>query len=113
MMDIKGMCILKLVGAFCLILLASSTAYAQGTRPSIYPGDVARFVERRDLCDHLRGEIPDPTSDNVKDVNEAVSEANKYCEGTDAQLAKLKIKYANDKVIMGKLDSYEKDIEGK
>ena len=35
-------------------LLCSGGALAQASRPS----DVATFVERRDTCDHFRGEEP-------------------------------------------------------
>ena len=39
--------------------------------------DVDRFVDRRDICDHLAGEIPDPP--NPERMKEVIDGANKYC----------------------------------
>lgn len=71
--------------------------------------DVDKFVERRDTCDFFRGEIPDPP--NPERMKEVIDGANKYCAGTDAQLAALKIRYANNPTIMNKLKQYEPSIE--
>jgi hypothetical protein len=73
--------------------------------------DVDRFVDRRDICDHLAGEIPDPP--NPERMKEVIDGANKYCSGTDAELAALKVRYANDPVIMDKLNQYEPHVERK
>ena len=75
------------------------------------PMDVERFVERRDVCDHLRGEIPDqPSPERTKEIVDGIS---KYCTGTDMQLETLKNRYANNQSIMSILNSYEADIEAR
>ena len=71
--------------------------------------DVDRFIQRRDICDHLAGEIPDPP--NPERLKEVIDGINKYCTGTDAELAALKVRYANIPTIMKKLNQYEPSIE--
>jgi hypothetical protein len=72
-----------------------------------FPDDVTRFIERRDACDHFRGEAPYDAA-RRKFLEE---QALRFCPGTDAQLAELKKKYRSDKAITTKLDEYEPDIE--
>jgi hypothetical protein len=56
------------------------------------PGEVRQFIERRESCDHFRGEVPDPSSKpRMKDVNR---EIRRLCIGTDKKLARLKQKYS-------------------
>jgi len=94
-----------------LMIVASmcSIAWAQ----QAYPKDVIDFINSRDLCDSLRGDIPDPSPDNAKEEREFVDEVNKSCDGTDDALASLKKKYSTNSVIMQKLNSYEPRIEAK
>ena len=73
--------------------------------------DVDRFIQRRDIFDHLAGEIPDPP--NPERLKEVIDGINKYCTGTDDQLAALKMRYANNPAIMDKLNQYESSIERK
>jgi hypothetical protein len=73
--------------------------------------DMNRFVERRDICDFYRGEIPDPP--NPERIKEVIDGANKYCSETDAELAALKVRYANNTVSMDKLNQYEPHVERK
>lgn len=54
--------------------------------------DVDRFIQRRALCDHFRGELPDP-SEKAR-MDEVIKKANEACAGTDAQLKALRAKYA-------------------
>ena len=69
--------------------------------------DIAAFQERRKQCDHFRGEEP-----YSKDRERVLAEQiKKYCTGTDAELAKLKKKYARDGAVMKTLNSYEERIE--
>jgi hypothetical protein len=67
------------------------------------PRDVQRFVDRREGCDHMRGE-PDP-------MNEMSREIRKLCGGTDKELAQLKRKYAVNSTIMQILNQFEANIE--
>jgi hypothetical protein len=67
------------------------------------PRDVQRFVDRREGCDHMRGEI---------DRMDAVSrEIRKLCGGTDKELVQLKRKYAGNSTIMQILNQFETGIE--
>lgn len=78
-------------------------AIAQGR----FPADVERFIERRDACDHFRGEEAYDAG-RRKFLEE---QTLKLCVGTDRRLADLKMKYGNDKAVMGKLSEYEAQIE--
>lgn len=76
---------------------------------SALPKDVRAFVARRDVCDHFRGEFPDPPDpERVKEVNENLE---RYCKGTDAKLSQLKHRYAKKRDVMRKLNAYEETIE--
>ncbi len=67
------------------------------------PRDVQRFVDRREGCDHMRGE--------VDRANELSREIRKLCGGTDKEMAQLKLKYAANSTIMQVLDQFEPGIE--
>jgi hypothetical protein len=71
------------------------------------PADVARFVERRDGCDHFRGE--EPYDDERRRFLE--QRIRKLCIGTDRTLANLKKKYRDDRPVMDRLNAYEPKIE--
>jgi hypothetical protein len=71
--------------------------------------DVDRFVARREICEHYAGEFPDPP--NPQRMKEVIDGVNKYCTGTDAELAGLKARYANNPVIINRLNQYEPSIE--
>jgi hypothetical protein len=73
-----------------------------------WPSDVARFIERRDGCDHFRGE--EPYDEERRKFLE--QKLNELCPGTDKELARLKAKYRDDRNIMAVLDRYEPEIEG-
>ena len=68
---------------------------------------VARFIEGREACDHFRGEAP-YDADRRKFLEQ---QAQKFCAGTDKQLAELKKKYQGDTAVTTKLAEYEADIE--
>lgn len=88
------------------VLLIASAAGAEDSA-SPFPADVTKFIERRDLCDHFRGEEP------YDEERRAFLEKNilELCTGTDQQLASLKNKYSSDPAIISKLSQYETDIE--
>jgi hypothetical protein len=91
----------KLIG-LCGVFLAWG-AIAQTTLPL----DVARFVERRDGCDHFRGEEP-YDEERRKFLHQRMLE---LCVGTDKQLSELKKKYRSNRAVMAKLNEYEVQIE--
>ena len=66
-----------------------------------FPRDVQNFMDRREGCDHMRGEIPAPgDKQRMRDVNR---EIQKLCKGTDKVLAQLKKKYANTNFSISKV----------
>ena len=95
----------------CALLVSGVVHGSDGGRSATYPAEVQQFVQDRDLCDHLRGEIPDQQPGNEEGMNEAVAAANKACKGTDARLDALKAKYANNPQVLQKLSTYEEHIE--
>lgn len=80
-----------------LVLIALQATF------SAWPAEVASFLERRELCDHLRGE--DLREDS------RIETLNQSCAGTDRELARLKRKYAADSTILARLNSFELNIE--
>jgi hypothetical protein len=71
--------------------------------------DLAGFIERRGICDHLRGEFPDPPDPaRVREIEQQVVE---FCTGTDAQLALLKAHYRDDPAVTRQLAGFEPRIE--
>lgn len=90
-----------------LISLLLTQVCVAATAP--LPKDVARFVERREGCDHFRGEIPESTDpDRVDEINR---ELKKLCNGTDKELLQLKKKYAADASVAAVLAEFEPNIE--
>jgi hypothetical protein len=73
------------------------------------PHDVETFVERREGCDHMRGETPEPAE--KKRMREVNREIAKLCKGTDNALTRLKKKYARDQMVMQRLSEFEDSIE--
>ena len=73
------------------------------------PQDVSSFIERREICDHLRGEIPDP--DQAEAMRETLYQIRVYCTGTDAALTELKKRFRGNPGILDKLNRYEESIE--
>ena len=90
------------LGALASLLLLA--ACATPTAP-----DLATFLQRRDLCEHFRGEFADPPDpDRQREIDRGLAE---YCTGTDAQLAALKKRYRDDPAVMKKLEALEPRIE--
>ena len=88
----------------CLLL-----AQVHALAASPLPKDVAKFVERREGCDHFRGEIPESTDpDRIIEVNR---ELKKLCKGTDKKLLQLKQKYVANATVTARLAEFEPNIE--
>jgi hypothetical protein len=66
---------------------------------------VTRFIERREACDHFRGEAPYDAE------RRQFLEQQKYSAGTDKRLAELKKKYQGGTALTTKLEAYEAHIE--
>jgi hypothetical protein len=88
-----------------VVLGTALSAFAHGSLPL----DVQRFVDRRDTCDHFRGEVPDPGDrERMAEIRELLS---KYCTGTDAELAALRTRYRANGAVIEVLSAYETKIE--
>ena len=73
------------------------------------PVEVKKFLERRESCDHWRGESGYDT-ERQADIDWAICQS---CQGTDAELASLKRKYKAYVDVMGSLGELEAEIEPK
>jgi hypothetical protein len=71
---------MKRLFAICGVFLACSA-----TAQSRFPADLERFIERRDICDHFRGEEP-YDQERCEFLHQRLLE---FCVGTDKQLAEL------------------------
>ncbi len=61
------------------------------------------------MCDHLRGEFPDPP-DPVR-VREIEEQIDIQCTGIDEQLEALKSRYRNDPLVSQQLARFETGID--
>ena len=73
----------------------------------LLPKEVQEFIEKRDGCDHFRGE-PAYNEQRRKDL---IAQMKALCTGTDKALAKLKIKYKQNVHIHKVLSKYDPNIE--
>lgn len=94
------------LGRILLFITGVLLAWPVSAQPG-FPEDVTRFIEGREACDHFRGEAP-YDADRRKFLEQ---QAQKFCAGTDKQLAELKKKYQGDTAVTTKLAEYETDIE--
>jgi hypothetical protein len=72
-----------------------------------YNQDVIAFIEKRDACDHFRGEEP-YDAERGEILNKAVAQS---CAGTDEMLKSLRYSYKDNTDILAKLKKYEDNIE--
>jgi hypothetical protein len=70
--------------------------------------DVQRFIERRGTCEHFLGEF---NGDGSEHDREMVQTQNKYCKGTDKQLADLRRRYRSNAQVIERPRQYEAQIE--
>ncbi|MBW9052863.1 hypothetical protein [Rhizobium mesosinicum] len=99
----KGLLLLAFSGPCC----GPSLAADGKADVSKLPEDVRAFMERRDGCDHYRGE-DSPDAERRAQID---MELQRLCIGTDAELARLKRAYAGNKAVQHSLDGYEVGIE--
>jgi len=92
--------------ALCIWIVTALNVGMALAQPQ-WPADLARFIERRDACDHFRGE--DPYDQERREfLNQKMTA---LCVGTDEELSRLKSKYRNDQRVVSKLNEYEAQIE--
>lgn len=72
-----------------------------------HPDDLRQFLERREECDHWRGEVG-YDRERQRDIDRGVC---RTCTGTDADLARLKKKYRANPGVMDVLDELEEKVE--
>ena len=72
-----------------------------------FPREVTEFMVARDGCDHFRSEEP-YDAERRAFIEENIVE---LCHGTDARLAMLRRRYADDPSVMAALKSYDDRIE--
>jgi hypothetical protein len=82
-------------------------ADASGGAATRLPQDVSQFVQRREACDHFRGEEPYDAARRA----DLAQKLRQLCTGTDLQLRALKQKYRNRPSVMSKLGDYDPAIE--
>ncbi len=78
-----------------------------------YPHEVRAFIDRRQECDHFRGE-PWPEGDSAYDLErrkELTAAMKTACGGSDAHLRALRTKYRDDPYVVAALAALEDDIE--
>ena len=90
-------------------LCAAAGLLAACASPGKLPPDVGRFIERRDACDHFRGEVADPPDrGRMQELAEGFA---RFCTGTDNELAGLRQRYASDAGVMSRLSGYDEHVE--
>jgi hypothetical protein len=86
--------------------IAATHAPAWAVSPKL-PKDVATFMERREACDHWRGEEGFDAARRAE-IQRGMCQS---CIGTDAQLAHLKHKYRAAPDVLMQLAGLEPQIE--
>lgn len=93
--------------ALLLILCAGCAAPTQARDPQqaarALPREVQTFILRRDGCDHFRGEDPY----DAERMAQISRQLTRLCTGTDAELARLKRRYANHPAVQKALADYD------
>ena len=82
-------------------------AAASATPALALPPDAAKFREERELCDHFRGEEPY----DAQRRRELEQQLNRYCKGTDARLAALRARYADQPRVIDALKDFDAQVE--
>jgi hypothetical protein len=93
-------------GRFVAALLLAAAAQA-GAAPAPLPKEVQAFVDKRESCDHWRGE-DGYDAERQKDIDWSLCQA---CTGTDAELARLQRKHRGNARVAAALAGFEPRIE--
>lgn len=113
---LTGLCAGLLAATGCKDRVDQPTAPAPGSAsksigaasvPAALPTDVAVFVDRRDGCDHFRGEEPYDAERGAF----LAERMKRLCSGSDAALARLRRIHADDKAAIAALARFEDRIE--
>ena len=101
---------------FALCVLAGShaatTEISAGAAGDSAAAAVRAYVERRQACDHFRGEPVEGEGEEALARLEFVQrQIFEHCSGTDAELARLRATYAKDPLLSKALADFEYPIE--
>jgi hypothetical protein len=89
------------------VVLIAALCPWPGVAQVALPDDVARYTERRDLCDHFRGE----EAYDAERRRFLEARMREFCTGADRTLKALQEKYKADRQVRARLDRYEARIE--
>jgi hypothetical protein len=97
--------------ALVLLMLMLSQLLANAAER--LPVDVRQFIDRREACDHFRGEPWDMgEASDVRQRREFVfAQVKRSCRGTDRALSQLRKKYRGNARISKRLRDYETLVE--
>lgn len=92
-----------------ILVMASSPSWSHEVKTitKALPEDVRFFMDKRERCDHFRGE---DTYDENR-AKEIQNQLTLFCRGTDVRLAGLKRRYQGRPDIMRALAAYDEKIE--
>ena len=107
-LKIKMKCEFRIALLFGLLILPCSVL---AESPSTFPAEVKAFIERREICDHFRGEFTGGSSPE-RDAA-VILEQKKYCGNSDRDLETLRKKFEKNPEILSALAKYEAAIESK
>jgi hypothetical protein len=94
---------MRVAVALALGVIALTPAAARAPLPA----DVRHFIVRRDECDHFRGEV----EYGKARAAEMAAAFAKYCKGSDAELARIRRQYRNNRLVLKAVSGYETRIE--
>lgn len=98
---------IRVLDATTALLLCVTCVSSAKELPKL-PTEVQKFVDKREACDHFRGEDWDGDQQRKREI---LRELDRYCTGTDKALARLRTKYANDPAVIARLKDFEDVIE--
>ena len=104
---------LAIPAGLAIVLLGGVPCASAAGDSKPLPREVRAFIERREGCDHFRGEpVPEPADDPKGERRRQIESAlDKLCTGTDAELARLRARYRKDAAVTAALADFEDEIE--
>lgn len=96
-----------MIKAFLVVLAVGLIPMSSRAADVEPPKEVSSFLEKRESCDHWRGE-EGYDKQRRAEIDWSICQS---CPGTDSKLVVLKEKYRADKAIMEKLAKLEPKIE--
>ena len=85
--------------------MALTQCFAHAVQP--LPKHVSTYIDRRETCYHMTGEIPEPSE--KQRLREVIREINKQCKGLDKKKLQLEKKYASNPIVAARLSKLAVD----